>query len=154
MSLAEIVTTEINDLLDETFESVKGQYLDPETSLFETLATVTAEEASQPVSDTCASIAAQVEHVRYYLEVLQRYMRGEEPDDVDWSMAWQIREVTADEWAASIDRLRDEYRNVRALIDTYDDWLGEDQLSGALSILVHSAYHLGEIRQALCTVRR
>lgn len=154
MSLAEIVTREINDLLDETFESVKGQYLDPETSLFETLATVTAEEASQPVSDTCASIAAQVEHVRYYLEVLQRYMRGEEPDDVDWSMAWQIREVTADEWAASIDRLRDEYRNVRALIDTYDDWLGEDQLSGALSILVHSAYHLGEIRQALCTVRR
>lgn len=154
MSLAEIVTREINDLLDETFESVKGQYLDPETSLFETLATVTAEEASQPVSDTCASIAAQVEHVRYYLEVLQRYMRGEEPDDVDWSMAWQIREVTADEWAASIDRLRDEYRNVRALIDTYDDWLGEDQLSGAFSILVHSAYHLGEIRQALCTVRR
>jgi len=154
MSLAEIVTREINDLLDETFESVKGQYLDPETSLFETLATVTAEEASQPVSDTCASIAAQVEHVRYYLEVLQRYMRGEEPDDVDWSMAWQIREVTADEWAASIDRLRDEYRNVRTLIDTYDDWLGEDQLSGAFSILVHSAYHLGEIRQALCTVRR
>lgn len=154
MSLAEIVTREINDLLDETFESVKGQYLDPETSLFETLATVTAEEASRPVSDTCASIAAQVEHVRYYLEVLQRYMRGEEPDDVDWSMAWQIREVTADEWAASIDRLRDEYRNVRTLIDTYDDWLGEDQLSGAFSILVHSAYHLGEIRQALCTVRR
>ena len=154
MSLAEIVTREINDLLDETFESVKGQYLDPETSLFETLATVTAEEASRPVSDTCASIAAQVEHVRYYLEVLQRYMRGEEPDDVDWSMAWQIREVTADEWAASIDRLRDEYRNVRTLIDTYDDWLGEDQFSGALSILVHSAYHLGEIRQALCTVRR
>src|SRR5690606_13685870 len=99
MSLAEIVTTEINDLLDETFESVKGQYLDPETSLFETLATVTAEEASRPVSDTCASIAAQVEHVRYYLEVIQRYMRGEEPDDVDWSIAWQVREVSEAEWS-------------------------------------------------------
>lgn len=153
MSLAEIVTTEINDLLDETFESVKGQYLDPETSLFETLATVTAEEASRPVSDTCASIAAQVEHVRYYLEVIQRYMRGEEPDDVDWSIAWQVREVSEAEWSASLDHLRDESRNVRALTATYDDWLGEDQLSGALSIIVHTAYHLGEIRQALCTVR-
>src|SRR5690606_8716515 len=107
----------------------------------------------RPVSDTCASIAAQVEHVRYYLEVIQRYMRGEEPDDVDWSIAWQVREVSEAEWSASLDHLRDEYRNVRALTATYDDWLGEDQLSGALSIIVHTAYHLGEIRQALCTVR-
>jgi hypothetical protein len=152
MTLADIVTNEINDLFDETFEQVKGIYLDRGTSLFETLATISAAEASTPISETCASIAAQVEHLRYYLEVIQRYMRGEEPDDVDWSLAWQVEAVTDEEWSDSVSRLRDEYRSVRALTATYDDWLGEDQLAGALSIIVHTAYHLGEIRQALCTV--
>ncbi len=37
-------------MFDETFEQVQGMYLDKGTSLFETLATVTAEEASRPVS--------------------------------------------------------------------------------------------------------
>jgi hypothetical protein len=29
----------------------------------------------------------------------------------------------------------------------------EDSIGGALSIVIHTAYHLGEIRQALCTVK-
>jgi hypothetical protein len=29
----------------------------------------------------------------------------------------------------------------------------EDRMVGALSIVVHTAYHLGEIRQALCTLK-
>jgi hypothetical protein len=36
--------------LEETFENVHGIYLDGATSLFETLATISAEEASVPVS--------------------------------------------------------------------------------------------------------
>ncbi len=30
---------------------------------------------------------------------------------------------------------------------------GEDAIGGVLAILVHTAYHLGEIRQALCTIK-
>jgi len=71
--------TELFAVLDETFERVDGIYLDKGTSLFETLATVTVDEASQPISLQCASIAAQVNHVRYYLEVLSGYMRGQPP---------------------------------------------------------------------------
>ena len=58
-------------LLEETFESVHGAYLDPGTSLFETLATISASQASQPMGD-CATIAAHVAHVHYYLGVLGR----------------------------------------------------------------------------------
>ena len=32
-------------------------------------------------------------------------------------------------------------------------WDGEEELGGALAIVVHTAYHLGEIRQALCTIQ-
>ena len=31
---------------------------------------------------------------------------------------------------------------------------GEDEIGGAMAILGHTAYHLGEIRQALCTIKR
>jgi hypothetical protein len=29
----------------------------------------------------------------------------------------------------------------------------EDSLGGAMAVVVHSAYHLGEIRQALCMLQ-
>jgi hypothetical protein len=32
-------------------------------------------------------------------------------------------------------------------------FLLEETMGGALSIVVHTAYHLGEIRQALCTLK-
>lgn len=139
--------------LEETFENVRGMYLDKGTSLFETLATLSAEEASRPVSATCASIAAQVAHVRFYIDVLLRFMRGERPE-VDWGEIWRtVREVTPEEWAASQARLREAYAQVRELASRYDDWTAENAIGGALALLMHNAYHLGEIRQALCTIR-
>ncbi|HEY8597266.1 MAG TPA: DinB family protein [Thermomicrobiales bacterium] len=143
----------LNSLLDETFESVQGIYLDKGTSLFETLATITVEEASRPVSARCASIAAQVAHIRYYLDILSCYVRGERPTDVDWTKSWQIVTVTPDEWTRLNRELRESYGRVRTLLAGITDWEGDDRISGALAIVVHTAYHLGEIRQALCTVQ-
>ncbi|HET8629775.1 MAG TPA: hypothetical protein VFL91_20340 [Thermomicrobiales bacterium] len=147
-------TEELDALLGETFERVRGIYLDRETSLFETLATIDAGEASRPVSATCASIAAQVEHVRFYLEVLERYLRGETVGKVDWQASWRLTRVTPDEWETLKGRLRDAYESVTAVIKGFETWEGENDIGGALAIVVHTAYHLGEIRQALCTVRR
>ena len=42
-------TKAIYGLLDETFDNVQGYFLDKGTSMFETLATISAEEASVPV---------------------------------------------------------------------------------------------------------
>ncbi len=142
------------ELLDETFVQVHGNYLDKGTSLFETLATISADEASRPVSATCASIASQVEHVRFYVHVLERHLRGETVEKIDWQASWQITQVTDEEWQTLQQRLRDAYQSVLGVLKRFESWDGEEDISGALSILVHTAYHLGEIRQALCVVQR
>jgi hypothetical protein len=153
-ALRDHITKEILDVFTETFESVMGIYLDRQTSLFETLETITAQEASQPVSSTCASIAAQVEHVRFYIDHLSEYMRGNNPGKADWGSIWRtVQAVTPDEWEASKARLKDSYQRTVSMINGFESWEGEENLSGALAIVVHTAYHLGEIRQAMCVVK-
>src|SRR5262245_27608756 len=146
-------TDELLPMLEETFERVHGIYLDKGTSLFETLDTITAEEASRPVSAHCASIAGQVEHVRFYLQVLQDYMQGKEVGKIDWQASWYLKTVTPNEWAALKQRLQATYQSVTALIKSFETWEGENDIGGALAIVVHTAYHLGEIRQALCVIK-
>ena len=145
--------TELFAVLDETFERVTGIYLDKGTSLFETLTTITAVEASQPISPSCASIAAQVNHVRYYLETLAAYMRQQPPESVDWPASWRVTAVSSGEWDDVRQELRVTYQQVRALLESFETWDGEEDISGALAIVVHTAYHLGEIRQALGVLR-
>ncbi|HEX3050032.1 MAG TPA: hypothetical protein VHP83_05200 [Aggregatilineaceae bacterium] len=146
---------ELLDVLDETFEHVNGIYLDRGTSLFETLNTISAEVASRPVGWNCASIAAQVEHVRFYLDVLERSMLNQEIGKVDWGEIWRtVHEVTPEEWEASKKRVWESYQRVRRVITGFETWEGKNDIAGTLAILVHTAYHLGEIRQALCTVRQ
>ncbi len=147
-------TRELYEFLDETFDQVHGIYLDKGTSLFETLETISAKEASRPVSATCASIAAQVEHVRFYLRVLEGALRKEAAVKIDWDESWQLQEVTTEEWQALKGQLREAYQSVLASMKSLDAWEGEDDIGASLAILVHTAYHLGEIRQALCVVKR
>jgi hypothetical protein len=147
-------TTELFDLLDETFENHHGIYLDKGTSFFTTLAGINAAEASQPVGGKCATIAAQVAHVTFYLEVLERYIQAKESGDVDWGEIWRtVKEVTPQEWDALKIQLQQTYQRVLAMLKSDIDWRGETTIGGALAIVVHTAYHLGEIRQALCIVK-
>ncbi|MGH2532164.1 MAG: hypothetical protein ACRDJW_07620 [Thermomicrobiales bacterium] len=147
-------TSDLYSLLDETFRNVHGQYLDKQTSLFETLATISAEEASRPVGGRCATLAAQVNHVRFYIDVMERYMRGEEVGEVDWDASWQIAAVDDVEWESLKRRLDAAYESVLATMHGFTTWDGEEQILDAMAILVHTAYHLGEIRQALCTIKQ
>ena len=147
-------TSELFDFLDETFETHHHIYLDKGTSLFETLDTISATEASRPVAGKCASMAAQVAHVTLYLEVLERCMLTEETGDVDWGEIWRtVREVTPEEWATLQRQLKQTYQRVSTMLRGFDTWEGENSIGGALAIVVHTAYHLGEIRQALCTLK-
>ena len=141
-------------VLTEAVESVQGYFLDPHTSLFETLSEISAAEASIPVGQRCASIAAQVAHVNFYWEVLERYLKTGQNERVDWDEIWRtVREVTPEEWAASQARLRRTYQRLLKVIEDYDQWETEDSFGGAIGLVAHTAYHLGEIRQATCTVK-
>jgi hypothetical protein len=142
------------DCLDETFSTVQGVYLDEGTTLYETLDGVSAEEASQAASTKSATVAAQVEHIRFYLDVLDDYMRTGVDKTNNWREIWDtVHQVTPDEWEAMKGRLRASHERVMATINSFETWDGNYDIRGALSVLVHTAYHLGGIRQALGAIR-
>lgn len=150
----ELFKKEVLQCLDETFEQVHGVYLDKGTSLFETLDAVSAEDASRSIAEGRATIAAQVEHVRFYLDVLNDVMQKQEVLKVEWRDIWQsVREVTPEEWEGEKRKLRESYLRVLHTIKSYERWEGEYGIAGALAVLVHTAYHLGGIRQALGAVK-
>ncbi len=140
-------------LLTETFESVYGIFLDKGTSLFETLDSIDHEQASRATSGRCATLAAQVNHVRFYLDVLEGYMLEAPQKDVDWQSSWQVGAVTAEEWASLKMSLHESYARVRATMEGFDSWDSDSRLGGAVAIVEHTAHHLGEIRQMLCVVK-
>ena len=63
------------------------------------------------------------------------------------------KEVTPGEWEALKIGLRESYHRIKALIRDTPIWPNEQHIGGAIAILVHTAYHLGEIRQALCMIK-
>ena len=151
---SEHFTHALLELLDETFEAVHGYYLDKHTSLFETLAGIPAVRASIPVGGKCASLAAQVRHVSFYLDVFEKSVRDPHAPQADWGEIWRtVERVTPDEWQSIQSELRTNYNRIVALVRSSSVWPGESELGEAMAILAHTAYHLGEIRQALCTLQ-
>jgi hypothetical protein len=149
------ITQDLFDVLDEAFVTHHGIFLDKGTSLFETLETITSAEASIPVGGKCATLAAQVAHVNFYLEVLEDYILNQDRDNVDWGEIWRrVKEVSPEEWQAYQDQLKETYQRVISMLKGVEDWSDERPFGGALAIAVHTAYHLGEIRQAMCTVKQ
>ena len=141
-------------LLAETFDNVQGIYLDEGTSLFETLATISAEEASVPVGGKCATLAAQVKHVSFYLDVLEQSVRTQQNEQQDWGKIWrETAAVTPEEWDAIKAQLRESYHRVKQLINDTIQWPSAESIGYAIAAIAHTAYHLGEIRQALCTLQ-
>jgi len=147
------VTRGFRFVLVETFEEVQGAYLDKGTSFFETLADINAKQASQPMGD-CATIAAHVEHTRYYLQVLEDRLLGNDLSYVNWETVWEtVNTVSDDEWDTMKADLKTAYERIKAHLDNAESWEGERELSSVLGIIVHTAYHLGEIRQMMCHLK-
>lgn len=141
------------NVLSETFDGAQGFYLDGGDSLFETLATVSAAEASIPVGGKCATLAAQVKHTAFYLHVIDQSVRNPNFPRPDWGEIWRtVGSVTPDEWAAIQDELRVRHNEITRLVEETPAW-GEAEIGGAVGVVAHCAYHLGEIRQALCTLK-
>ena len=141
-------------LLNETFENVHGIYLDKNTSMFETLAGISAEEASIPVGGNGSTLAAQVKHASFYLDKIAIFMQDRNAPRADWGEIWRtVNRVTPEEWQSIQDELRVNYKSVQKLIESKQEWPDEDTIAIAMAFVAHSAYHLGDIRQALCVLR-
>jgi hypothetical protein len=142
-------------LIDETFSQVHGMYRDKGTTLYETLDGVSAEEASRSASPATATVAAQVEHVRCYLDVLDEIIgTGDIEKKYNWREIWEtVREVTPEQWDDLKRRLHESHDRVMTTINSFENWDGPFDIGGAISIVAHTAYHLGGIRQALGVIR-
>ena len=72
----------------------------------------------------------------------------------DWGEIWRtVAAVTPEQWAAYKQQLAQMYQRVRATVRGIQNWDDEDVIGGVIGLIAHTAYHLGEIRQACCTLK-
>jgi hypothetical protein len=130
-----------------------GYMLNPgDEGLLRSLDKVSASAASAP-TPTGSSIAAHVDHVCYGLSLMNRWSAGENPfGDADWSVSWQKRTVSDEEWQVLRRRLRDEAARWLNTLGTPRE-VQEIELNGMIGSIAHLAYHLGAIRQINQTLR-
>jgi hypothetical protein len=137
--------------LEEAFVQVHGIFLDKGDSLLETLAGISAEQASQPLGPRSGNIAAKVNHMCVYIEAVAANAAAGEYLPVDWEGSWKVGAVDDAAWQALVDRLRTNYESLRTFIASNETW-DERFIGGAFGLVAHNAYHLGEIRQALAAI--
>jgi hypothetical protein len=152
---AQDVRSTVFQLLKESFEGPPSDepsaFLEKGTGLFQTLDEITPEAASAQARPEGSTIAAHAEHVRFYVEVHYEFMRGSTAR-IDWTESWRIQRVNTPEWDRLRLELRQIYSNVTEYLRAIETW-SEDEISLAMSIVAHSAYHLGAIRQLLLVAR-
>jgi hypothetical protein len=92
--------------------------------------------------------------VIFYLEVLEKYFLKQDVGKVDWGEIWRtVEKISPYEWETLKKKLREAVKRINGLFQKTETWDDEDTVGAAMAMVVHSAYHLGEIRQALCTLK-
>lgn len=117
----------------------------------QSLAAVSAAEASRPIAPGGTSIAAQTAHAAYYLEAFEAIVHGR-PERADWPASFHPAEVDEAAWTQQKERFFGAAARVRELIRGNSDWQPL-HLGGAMANVSHLAYHLGAVRQMLRVVK-
>jgi hypothetical protein len=136
-------------ILRETFEgSPEGQksaYLDRGAGIFTTLDKLSAIEVSTEFGST--TIAAHTEHAKFYLDCICEFMGGR-TEPVKWEQSWLIETVNETEWDFLREGMRKSYEKVLRCFAEIETW-NEENIGDAITIIAHTAYHLGAIRQMM-----
>jgi hypothetical protein len=136
-------------ILRETFEgspeSVGSVYLDNKIGMISTLGELSAEDVSKEIGET--TIVAHAEHAKFYLDRLCEFINGR-TEKVNWEQSWLIETVNEEEWDILREGMRKSYENVLRCIAEVEVW-NQDNISDAIAIIAHTAYHLGAIRQIM-----
>lgn len=146
---------EVLFILRETFEgSPEGQgsaYLDRGVGVSATLETLSAAQVSTEVGGT--TIVAHVEHAKFYLDRICEFLKGR-TEKVNWEQSWLIETVNETEWNFLREGMRKSYEAVmRCWTDEIEIW-NEDNIGDAVTIIAHTAYHLGAIRQIIKSLKQ
>lgn len=143
----------IAELFRECFEGVApGKdytwFVQGKEGIFDALASVSAVQASQRPTPSCASIAAHAYHIRFALRSGNSQIRGFEVEGT-WESSWEKQSVTDAEWSELASDIREEYDFFLGLLRSQPEIPGGDAVIGTLAQLPHMAYHLGAIRQLM-----
>lgn len=142
-------------LLTETFEPPETpdgfSYSDEGASLRETLDAISSMEASIPIVSGGTTIAGHTEHLRFFLHFVHERMQGS-TEVPDWDESWRVRDVTPVEWASLKSDVHKAYERLKKYLRTTEP-LAEINERRAMAIVVHTAYHVGAIRQMMKSVR-
>ena len=115
--------------------------------LVASLAALPASQASARPNGR-SSVAGHVQHLRFGLTLLNKWAGGD-PNafaDASFEESWSHQQVNDDEWRALRQAFEDQARAWHARLETPREW-DAMMLSGFLSSVAHTAYHMGAIRQ-------
>jgi hypothetical protein len=143
-------TNNLLALFKETFEGSSPQvsaYLDRGVGVLNTIEKLSAHNASRSIEENGATIAAHTEHARFYLVALLEFMNGR-TEKVNWDESWLVKIVDETEWKLLKENVRRDYEIVVETFQKVEDW-DDEKVGDAITIVVHTAYHLGAIRQII-----
>ncbi len=141
-------TNNVFALLKETFEGSPPEgshYLDREVGVLNTIEKISAQNASRLIGG--ATVAAHLEHSRFYLEILPEFMNGR-TEKIDWNESWLVKTVDQAQWNLLKENVQHNYEKVAEMFQTIAVW-DDEKVCGAMAIVVHTAYHLGAMRQIM-----
>jgi len=148
----DLFKSNVEALIGEAFGDVKGIFLDRGTSLLETVAPISAAEASRPTVESGSTIAGHVAHVRFYLRVNKGYMEDAVQEKIDWRDSWRVHEVSDTEWEDLKRGLADDCADFQRYVASITEW-NDLRVGGAMAAAAHTAFHLGAIRQMLLVIK-
>ena len=144
----------LSNMLTEIFEGPPGQeafVLNPgDPGLLRQLDSIDASTASKQTMPGRSTIAAHTDHLHYGFVMLNRWAAGDANPwaGTDPNASWQDTTMTVEQWRTLRDALRQEADQWRKVVAARTSW---DTMAASvgLSTAVHTAYHLGAIRQIL-----
>ncbi|GGR04830.1 hypothetical protein [Deinococcus ruber] len=120
-----------------------GLFSEPNSGLLTLLGTLSAEQASEPVSAGRPCPAAFVGHLAQLLRFSAASLCST-PEFPDFAAPWQVQQVTPDEWQQLQRELGSAFASLRAVV--VRGRLDEDRLNDVLTALTHAATHTGALR--------
>lgn len=152
-----VFQTALSKMLSELFDgppAAEAYVLNAgDPGLLRQLDAIDAATASKQLATGRPPIAAHIDHVHYGFVLLNRWASGDENAwaGADWNASWRRTSVTDKEWRALRAALRGEVAAWRTVVETRPRWDAVGA-SAALSTAVHTAYHMGAIRQILAAL--
>ena len=124
-------------------------FLDAKAGLRNTLAGLSADEASRPIEGN--SVAAHAHHLAFSFEAFAAAISGDRTRR-DWNESWRVTTVDDTQWQKLQEDVLRGYGDLIAAVEKHGEE-GPKQIGGALGALAHTAYHLGAIRQKVLGAR-